>query len=61
LQRANPCHRLGDSLRTGAGVDRDAPRAALLYEKACNARFAPSCAALGRMYEHGDGVAKQGA
>jgi TPR repeat protein len=42
----------------GRGVEVDLPRAARLYERACEGRDAVSCVALGNMHGAGDGVAR---
>jgi TPR repeat protein len=46
-------------LTTGSGVDQDFDRAAELYRRACNRRYAEACYGLGVLYESGTGTWRQ--
>jgi uncharacterized protein len=53
------CHELGVLHQHGRGTVKNAPRAAELYEQACEQQVANACDALRELYERGaDGVAK---
>lgn len=45
----------------GRGAPRDLPRAARLYERACDGRDAAACMALASLYASGDGVTRDAA
>ena len=50
------CFELGELYFSGNGVPLDYPRAAELYQQACDGEVALGCAALGGMYYEGEGV-----
>lgn len=55
------CHLLGAQYRDGAGVAKDAAKAATYFQKGCDGGHGASCASLGWAFEDGVGVAKDAA
>ena len=53
------CSALAEKHVTGSGVDQDFDRAADLYRRACNRRYANACYGLAVLYEAGTGVPRQ--
>src|SRR5687768_9064727 len=51
---AAACHELADSVRRAPSID--APRAALLFGRACDAGHGEACAGLGLLVQDGIGV-----
>jgi TPR repeat protein len=52
------CAEAAARFEKGRGADRDLPRAARLYERACDGRDAAACMALAGLYASGDGVTR---
>jgi hypothetical protein len=52
------CNNLAAAYEDGLGVQKDAPKAAELYQRACDGGFLLGCANLGMLYFSGTGVAQ---